>query len=746
MVLLCLLVGVLSVGCSLFGRQSSNDEAVSPAQQTEVDVAGVDGTDRSTTTLAGRTTAAVAGQRLVYDEALAGDWQDWSWSTSSDVASSAFAYSGETSFQVTIDGAWSAFYLHTTELLDARDYDLVRFWVHGGEQGGQQLRFVLADGGTNFLEESVEILPRANEWTLVEIELSTLGASGDISGLAWQDNAGEPQATFYIDDLAFVDLDLPPTPTPAPVTGPTLRVDAAAVQHPISPEIYGINYAEEALADELNLPVRRWGGNATTRYNWQLDTANRASDWFFENIPEENDNPELLPLGSAADRFVQQDQRTGTKTMLTVPLIGWTPASREEACGFSVARYGAQQATDPYRADCGNGLNPDGEPIANNDPSDTSTAVGPDFVQAWIEHLTAQFGTAAEGGVAYYSLDNEPMLWNHTHRDVHPEPVGYDELRDRTYTYAAAVKAADPTAQTLGPVLWGWTAYEYSALDAAAGGSWWNKAADRRDHGGVDLVPWYLQQMRDYEAQNGTRILDFLDLHYYPAAEGVALAPVGGAATQALRLRSTRSLWDDTYTDESWIEEPVRLIPRMRDWVDKNYPGTKLALTEYNWGALDHINGALAQADVLGIFGREALDLATLWAPLEDDQPWAYAFRLYRNYDGQGSTFGDQSLGATSSEQDVLSLYAARRSGDSALTIMVINKSELSQDSRLALENFAMTDGAKDEAESVQVYRYSASNATQIVHEDEQLLSADGAGAFLTMTFPPESITLLVIE
>jgi hypothetical protein len=62
--------------------------------------------------------------------------------------------------------------------------------------------------------------------------------------------------------------------------------------------------------------------------------------------------------------------------------------------------------------------------------------------------------------------------------------------------------------------------------------------------------------------------------------------------------------------DESWIGEVVRLIPRMRAWVDAHYPGTKLAITEYNWGALNHINGALAQADVLGIFGRERPSLA----------------------------------------------------------------------------------------------------------------------------------------
>lgn len=114
------------------------------------------------------------------------------------------------------------------------------------------------------------------------------------------------------------------------LNGPTLTVDVSAGRHRISPDIYGMNFADEALARELRLPVRRWGGNATTRYNWQNDTSNRASDWYFENIPEDNPNPAALPDGSSADKFVEQNRRAGTKTLLTIPTIGWTPKSR---CG-----------------------------------------------------------------------------------------------------------------------------------------------------------------------------------------------------------------------------------------------------------------------------------------------------------------------------------------------------------------------------------------------------------------------------
>ncbi|MEV7805445.1 hypothetical protein AB0O28_21095 [Microbispora sp. NPDC088329] len=39
-------------------------------------------------------------------------------------------------------------------------------------------------------------------------------------------------------------------------------------------------------------------------------------------MAEDDADPSQLPDGSTADRFVEQDRRTGTDTILTVPLIG----------------------------------------------------------------------------------------------------------------------------------------------------------------------------------------------------------------------------------------------------------------------------------------------------------------------------------------------------------------------------------------------------------------------------------------
>jgi hypothetical protein len=666
---------------------------------------------------------ATAADLTVYSDSLAANWADWSWSTTHNFTATSPVHSGNRSVSATFTAGWGALYLHKDQAIDLSGYDQLRFWIHGGSTGNQKLR-VVANGDTT---TTATITPIANTWSQIDIALSALGSPSTLSDLYWQDTSGAAQPVFYLDDISLIAGSLIPPAN----DGPALSIDVSSGRHSISDDIYGMNFADETLATELRLPVRRRGGNSTSRYNWQNDTSNTGSDWYFENISESSTNPAALPNGSSADLFVEQDRRTSTKSILTIPLIGWVAKQRKEShpydCGFKVSVYGTQDSVDPWDTNCGDGLK-NGVSIAGNNATDTSIATTTGFVSNWISHLTGRYGTASNGGVAYYSLDNEPMLWSSSHRDIHPQPTSYDELRDRTYLYAPSIKAADPSAQTLGPVLWGWCAYFYSAKDDCSTGT------DYQTHGNTPFVPWYLQQMKSYQQVNGVRILDFLDLHYYPQESGVSLSSAGDAATQALRLRSTRSLWDATYTDESWIGDKVRLIPRMRDWVNSSYPGTKLAITEYNWGGLESINGALAQADVLGIFGREGLDLATLWSPPDVTQPGAHAFRIFRNYDGTGHGFGETSIQAASANQATLAIYAAQRSSDSALTLVIINKTSGSLTSNLSLTGFTLP-------ASTAVYRYSSANLNGIEHLANQPLTASG----FSSSFPANSITLLEI-
>jgi Glycoside hydrolase family 44 len=525
---------------------------------------------------------------------------------------------------------------------------------------------------------------------------------------------------------------------PPPGEGPDLVVDAAASRHPISPLIYGMNqYSLDfaRLATELRLPLERWGGDATTRYNWKLDVTNSANDWYFSTDPNANTG---YPDDSEFNDMVARDRATGTLSMGTIPMIGWT-TRRERACGFSVAKYGAQKEVNPYNSDCGNGVRPDGSDIIA-DPTDTSVAIGPDFAKAWVRYLVARYGDAQHGGVGIYSLDNEPELWQWVHRDVHPAYPGYDDLAGLGLRYAAAIKSADPSAQVSGPVTAGWMGYFYSPKDWQSGWNtgpdyaYWGHPVDRQAHGDVPFVEWYLRQFALAERAGGRRLLDLLDVHGYVVPGDIQFQPAGDTANQQERLESVRAFWDPSYRVGGDINAAPNLVPRMKGWVSRNYPGTLTAVTEYNLGALDHINGALAQADLLGVFGRQGLDLATLWAPPAIRSPGFYAFKMLRNYDSAGDGFGDVSVSAISADQSRVSVYASERSADHALTILVLNKTFGDLKSTVAIAGF---DGQSLSA----VYRYGATTGRITRLPDLPI----GARSFST-TFPAASMTMVVVE
>jgi hypothetical protein len=467
--------------------------------------------------------------------------------------------------------------------------------------------------------------------------------------------------------IVFAALALPVGSVRAQGSVIEVVVDLAASRRTISPEIYGVSFADAEQLASLPYPSNRWGGNSVTRYNWRADISNRAADWFFMNISEPSLDPDLLPDGSTADQFVAESLDSGAVPLITVPLIGWTPVGvREKRWGFSVAKYGAQDRTECSatggafwcQPDAGNGLI-GGAKITTADPTDTSMAIDASWVTDWLDHL----GT----GVRWFALDNEPMLWSETHFDVHPEPLTYDEIWDRTVNIAGAIKQDHPDAVTFGPVVWGWCAYFHSAADGCIAG------ADQAAHGDLPFLEWYLDQISQYQTSNGVRLVDVLDVHYYPQG-GQALSAEGDAAMQSLRLRSVKDLYDPTYVSESWIGQPVELLPRLRRLVEDHCPGVEIAVTEYNWGRDDGITAALAQAEVLAIFGREGVRAAMRWVAPAVGSRVEDAFRLFLDYDGAGGAVTGTSTSCTSSDVDRVGAYAVE-STTGEMVVLLFNKS-----------------------------------------------------------------------
>jgi hypothetical protein len=574
---------------------------------------------------------------------------------------------------------------------------------------------------------------------------------------------------------------------PASAAGPNLQVDAGSPTRPISPEIYGMNgYAlDSTTVQNANPAIIRWGGDNTSRYNYLANTTNSAADYYFESFSGSGGQ---WPTGNFND-LITSASTAGAEVVGNAPVIGWITTSNvsSSACSFQKATYPNQQS---YNGICGNGTDSDGTNLVGSPtiaaitsmpepppaPPAAGSPVASSWVGNWVTAVVAQFGQGNPAGgagksVAHWDLDNEPEYWSAVHRDVHPIPMTYDEITNGGIGTALAIKTADPTALVSGPIISNWYNFFYSSEDVDGGYNTgpcyqpWSNPVDRQGHGGVPLIEYYLQQMQTAETTYGKRLLDYVDVHTYFAANyngsGTGLTSAGDTAEQIVRLNSTRVFWDPTYTDPNYPEPnyptdagyttscsqpalPPQLIPTLQSWVTKDYPGTKTSIDEYNFGGMEAINGAVTQADILGIFGKYGLDKGILWPTTNysNQVPGTIAFEIYRNYDGNHSLFGDMALSSTTGDQSQLSVYGSKRTSDGAITIVVINKTYGPLSSTLTLPNLTSTGPAE-------VYLYSNANLAAIAAQPTQALTPPATGSTastLTMSYPGQSITLLVLK
>lgn len=605
-------------------------------------------------------TATGDALQVVFDGGLKGGWQDWGW------AHRTIENDKPARLQFNKYAGW---------ILGKRglkgNFKNLQFSMKAPASFGEFLEVHLAG-------ENDDSLPRVritaaktraldDGWLEVSVAFTELNPSGqpfDRIKLRAAKNVGDDWV--QIDKIVMFPGALVDTRAlaEAKLQGPKrrvkMRIDCRASASPISPYIYGTAFVpRHAGGDnfqwEMSPSIRRWGGNPASRYNWQLGNAwNTASDWFYQNVNYTND------ASYSWKDFLAENKSHKVTAAITVPMLGWV-AKDTDSQSFPVSQYGPQQYS---QKDAGNGMRKGGGKITGNDPKQTSIASTPAWSGAWVEAIE-QNG----GGVTQYILDNEPALWNSTHRDVHPDALTYDELLDKTIAYGTEVRKHAPKAMIAGPAEWGWPGYFFSAKDAEVG---FSAKPDRRAHGDVPLLNYYLRKLAAHEKKTGVRILDVVDLHYYPQTKGL----YGGgervdAASAAARIRATRSLWDPTYKDESWIKENIQLLPRLKGIIAQEYPGLKISLGEYNFGGEKHISGALALAESLGRFGQAGVYSAYYWTYPPANSCAFYAFRAYRNYDGHGSQFLDQSIPTTMAEG--ASLFASRDAQNQKLTAVALN-------------------------------------------------------------------------
>jgi len=280
-------------------------------------------------------------------------------------------------------------------------------------------------------------------------------------------------------------------------------------------------------------------------------------------------------------------------------------------------------------------------------------------------------------------------------------------------------------------VNYGWEGFTnlQNATDAAADGN---------------FVDWYLKAVAAASATAGQRLIDDLDVHWYPEATGgghrITDAASGDSAAEiAAREQAPRSLWDPSYVEDSWITNdvlkgPIDLLPGLQTKIAADYPGTGLSVSEWDYGGGNEISGAIADADVLGIFGQRGVTAAAYWPLFANETFSTAAFEAFRNYDGNGGSFGDTSIGATSSDPSTTSVYASTNAANhNQVVIVAINKATTARTAAIDLS-------AETIFKSAKVFTITSAKAAPVAAAG---LTTAAQNAYL-YTMPAQSISIIV--
>ena len=491
---------------------------------------------------------------------------------------------------------------------------------------------------------------------------------------------------------------------PVAAAAANVSVTFGAPAHEISPYIFGTNGGPSSSIKDIGVRVRRWGGNRTTKYNWKDDLDSAGNDWFFLNEYSK-------PLGTPEEKksyyqFIKETLAGGSAVNFSIPITAWIakrhPDEKGRYCSYPLSLYPQQEKNDGQG--CGNGRKPNGDPIWDNDPSLGMTKNSPELQTEFVQKVVKAFGPAAKGGVGFYSMDNEPGLWMSTHRDTLPRGITAEQLADMDLRYAAAVKSADPTAKVIGFSAWGALELAGSNIDYLPGGSDPHKRAkekqkdedryrERKKHGGDSQLVYLLKRFKQAEVEKGKRLVDVIDIHWYPELYGkdskgekkrslddVPYDPVFAK----LQWEALREWYDPSFKPtpelDSWTAGDLAAelwnpyhpaIPALKKLLDTYYPGTKLAINEYDNGSPEHYHGALLRAAALGIFMQEDLYMAQNWHQTDDKKFTYFAQKLYGNYDNKGGHVHGKFVPSKSTNPDLLS-YAAQDGAH--FSVVFVNK------------------------------------------------------------------------
>ncbi len=559
--------------------------------------------------------------------------------------------------------------------------------------------------------------------------------------------------------------------------GPASQYAPSATPASVSPYIYGINGFGSFVASKTKWGLIRSGGDLASAYNWTNNYYNAGADYCYQERAFDNATGLAGTLTTATGDSIAAAQVKGEAFLASIPILEYVAAAYDNngvytTCGTSAgadtlgcsshnSQVSANVDNFPYAPSaafvgnaaakgsafclCGSGA---------TGCSGCAVVQDPVYQDEFVNFIKVKFANG--GAPVFFSLDNEPNYWEGTHpelwQNVHAAQscntgtVTYDDIVTRNKAFAIAVKNAWPTTKVFGPVVAGdglVYAHSYSA----------------DSHWPTEFLDYYLQQMHDASVTAGQPLLDSLDTHYYTVG-----------STDAACVQYPRLFWDPNYTelsasatdavDFSWDGNsdgkgpyfdnhwyPRQLIPRLLKKIAAIYPagGTAapgISFSEYNAGCETTAAGGVAEADLLGIFGREGVFAATAWPLQSTNSNFLVAgFDLYRNYDGSGTAVGDLAVLANTSDYQTTSVYAFVSSQNAgAVDVVAVNKETSAQSVTIRIADAPALSVAS-------LYRLAGTSATvSAVAGTAPSVACNAGTCTLTCAMPAMSATTITLR
>lgn len=548
------------------------------------------------------------------------------------------------------------------------------------------------------------------------------------------------------------------TPATSATPDVTITIDPTKTK-PISPWIYGTNFYSGNSAPQPHFTFDRDGGNRWTAYNWINNASNAGSDYYFENDNYLCNGSCNASIPAEAVRlFIAGDQASGLASLVTLQMQGYVSVDTttvQVPMPFPNLTY--------FRPVVDKKNTASSAPFTvTPPPATTDNSVYMDEF-AWAldqQFLSASIFGSSPTRPTFISLDNEPDLWYSTHEEIQGSTMVNGQKANnlstadfitKTVKLSTALKdliknPQSPTGHFSNVIIFGPVNYGFNGIY-----SWQGDPTLSPTPSGADwFADNYLAGIKSASTTYGAPLVDVYDFHWYSeATDGTTrvINMTGSTLTdpqiQAI-VQSPRSLWDPTFTENSWITNavlhaPIQILTRLQTKIAAENPGMKISITEYENGGFNHIAGTIAQADNLGIFGTEGVFAANLWPPSGTYSYTLAGFRAFRGFDGANADFGDTSLQSTSSDVASVAVYASLdSSAPGRIVFVAINRSNVP---KLAAINGQALSG------TAHLYQMTAASAQgQNPVQPVSIGTMAVSGSSLAITLPAYSVTTIDVH